>query len=393
MRLHTLSWGIALALLSQGAQASGFRLPEMSVAGMGQANAMVADDEPVSAYGYNIAGMGFHPGTRASLEMVGIKPSFKVRNANGSFDSENGSEYLPALYVTHRLKSQPLAFGLGVNTPYGLKTDWPAGTFTAPGALQSFVPTLSEIRMVNVNPSVAYLLRPNLSVAVGLNYYNVFSAKLDSVGGELNGSGSGFGASLGVLYTTERFNLGLQYRSRVKVDLDGDSSSGPAITQVTFPDTLQAGILYRFTPKWSTEFDVDWTGWSSFDRLDISTSNGTLSSSNQWKSAMAYRLGTTYRVNDALRLRAGYAFDQTGQQDAHFSPRIPDADRHLIGLGAGLQAGAWTWDLGANYVYAASRTIDNSTPPSGPDLNGTSVYNGTYESSALLYGVSLSRSF
>lgn len=389
-----LLFASSLTLFAGSAAASGFRIPEVSVAGMGQANAVVADDQAVGNFGYNNAGMAFHPGLRASVEAIAVSPSISVNNAAGSFDSEQATEYLPALYATYRLQDRPLAIGLGINAPFGLSTEWPQGAFPAagPGA-----PTLSEIKMVNVNPAVAYLIRPNLSLSLGLNYYNVLSAKLNAVGADVEGSGSGFGGTLALLYTTERMNIGLQYRSRVKTDLNGDftpsgGTAQAASTQITFPDVVQAGVMYRLTPQLSAEFDLDWTRWSSFDELNIGTPSGNFRNNQQWKDVLAYRLGTAYQLSDALVLRAGYSYDPSGQPDEFFSPRIPDTDRHLLALGAGLKSGAWDLNVGANYVLGQERSIDNP-PPTSTDLNGTSVFNGTYKSSALLYGLSVSRSF
>lgn len=385
-----------LAAWASQANASGFRVSELSVAGMGQANAVVADDQAVGNYGYNNAGMAFHPGLRLGVDAMVASPGISVSNGGNKFDSKKSKEYLPALYATYRLQDHPLAFGLGINTPFGLSTNWPQGAFPAAGAA---APTLTQIKMVNVNPALAYLIRPNLSLSLGLNYYNVFSTKLNSIGADIKGSGSGFGGSLGLLYTSERMNLGFQYRSRVKVDLNGDltptgSTSQPASTQITFPDMAQAGVMYRFTPQWSGEFDLDWTRWTTFDQLNIVSQGSTVATdTNQWRDTLSYRLGTAYRLNDALVLRAGYAYDPSAQPDQHFSPRIPDTTRHLLALGAGLKSGAWDLDLGVNYALGQSRKINNPAPTSSTDLNGSSVYNGDYKSSALLYGVSLSRSF
>ena len=390
-----LLFASSLAVLAGPAAASGFRIPEMSVAGLGQANAVVADDEAVGNFGYNNAGMAFHPGLRASAEALALSPSNSVTNPAGSFDSVQSIDYVPALYATYRLQDRPLAIGLGINAPFGLSTEWPQGAFPEAG---NAAPTLSEIRMVNVNPAVAYLVRPNLSLSLGLNYYNVLSAKLNAVGADVDGSGSGFGGTLALLYTTERMNVGLQYRSRVKTDLDGDytpsgGTAQAASTQITFPDVVQAGVMYRISPQWSAEFDLDWTRWSSFDQLRIEGDGGTLASeTSNWKDSLAYRLGTSYRLNDALIMRAGYSYDPSAQPDEYFSPRIPDAGRHLLALGAGLNSGAWGLNLGLSYALGQERSIENP-PPTSTDLNGTSVFNGTYKNSALLYGVSLSRRF
>lgn len=374
--------------------ASGFRIPEVSVAGMGQSNAMVADDEAVSSYGYNMAGMAFHAGTRASVDGIWIRPEFDVKPASSGqqVSSDNGTELVPTLYATHRLRDRPLAFGIGVNVPFGLKTDWPAGTFTVPAAGTD--PTLSELQMVQVNPAVAFLARPNLSVALGVNYYSVRSANLDVSAGALEGSGDGLGASLALLYSSEAYNIGVHYRSPVKVDVEGRSSLlGDVRTEIEFPSIFQAGVMWRVGPDWSLELDLDRTGWSSFDRLDISDGSTTVSNVYDWQDTLALRLGTTYRFNEALHLRAGYSYENSAQPDEKFSPRLPDANRHVLGFGAKYQRAAWVWDVGLNYVMLGNKTVSSTTSPTSGDYNGTTVYNGDYDAKALLYGLSLSRDF
>ena len=81
------------------------------------------------------------------------------------------------------------------------------------------------------------------------------------------------------------------------------------------------------------------------------------------------------------------------RQSAHAARlRTIGNHRDVLGLGAKYQRAAWIWDVGLNYVITAGKTVAN-TALSTTDYNGTVVYNGDYEASALLYGLSLSRDF
>jgi len=63
--------------------AAGFSLPEVSTAGIGLANALVANPEETGAFAYNPAAMGFHDTSSVVLGALLINPNFSVRTASG----------------------------------------------------------------------------------------------------------------------------------------------------------------------------------------------------------------------------------------------------------------------------------------------------------------------
>jgi long-chain fatty acid transport protein len=89
----------------------------------------------------------------------------------------------------------------------------------------------------------------------------------------------------------------------------------------------------------------------------------------------------------------GYSYDNTPQPDQYFSARVPDADRQLFSIGASHEINNWKIEYAYMYVDVDKRTVNSSTPFNPADPNGTTAYNGTYESKVNLIGLSASVKF
>ena len=350
-RLVLVTLGLLVAAQSH---AAGFAAPT-SVVGLSEAGATVADGGPVSSFADNPADMVFFPGTRVGLDILATRPAYKVDNGSSSIDASSNLQILPDLFVTHRFNDLPLAVGLGITSPYSINATWPAGTFPGQSSLKN------DLRIIDVNPGVAYLLLPNLSVGVGLDYYQALSATF----GPNSGTGGGVGGNVGLFYTTERFNAGLSYRSAASVSSGGGS--------IDLSSRVQAGVRYRFTPRFASELDVDWNDWSNA-RLPGYGSLG-------WKSALAYRLGLSYHLNQNLELRGGLAHEGSPGNSSSFDAAVPGTSSNLASFGLGIGLGAWHYDIGASYALSG---------------NTTSYYPGfagTYKASIFNFGAAISRDF
>ena len=69
-RLTLIATALSTFAASPLAQASGFRIPEASVAGLGATNALVADAKDPGALAYNPAAMSFHKGMQIVTGVV-----------------------------------------------------------------------------------------------------------------------------------------------------------------------------------------------------------------------------------------------------------------------------------------------------------------------------------
>lgn len=411
--------------LTGAAMASGFSLPEISAAGVGTANALVANPDEPGAYPYNPAAMGLHDRSTVALGALFIGPSFTVRNAAGRSDSQGADWYASPLFQAAFKLADRWRLGLGVNAPFGLETRWTDGTF--PALSQSVTiptpagplriptgnhPTTSKLEVVDFVPSAAFRMNDDLSLGLGLDVYWARSAELSSNLGQLGGDGSGLGFNLGALYRAGPLSLGISYRSGATLDIEGDYApqSPPLVAagrlapgqgasvDLDLPWRLQLGARYALSPALAVELDWTRTGWSAFDRLEVvGSSSGTpiFTDVNDWEEANAYRLGLTYQVLPATQLRLGVSYDESGQGDHHFSARVPDSDRQLFGVGIAQSLGqGLSLEAGYMYVHMDERSIRNATPyRPGGDVNGSPALNGDYEMDAHVIAIEVLKAF
>lgn len=394
---------LSLGLIATGglAHASGFRIPEVSTAGLGTSNALVANPKEIGALPYNPAAMAFHEGTNLSAGLLIVEPNTTYTNPNNGVTNESDpskSFYVPNAYMMGHI-SPDLAWGVGLTAPFGLQTKWAPGTFTF-GPLAPFQPTFSKIEMLNLNPNVAYKIGNNLSVSAGVDYYLINDLNLNTVVADIHGDGDGWGYNVSALYSTGPWSLGASYRSAVTADVEGSVDIGgvatPASTTVDFPSILQVGLRYQASEALALEFDIDRTGWSTFDRITINRTGTTpIISNNNWDDANAYRLGATYDLRPNTQLRFGYTFDETPQPDSSFSPRVPDNDRHLLSIGVAQKMNGWTIEAGYMYAKVDDRTVNSSVNYTSPtqDPNGTRAFNGDYETDIHLIALGVSTKF
>jgi long-chain fatty acid transport protein len=387
------------------ANAAGFRLPEVSVLGTGTSNALVANTDELGALPYNPANMAFHDknGLVAGVTYIGydLKVDTTVQGGQPTDSIGDDSFWVPNIYAMAPGYGN-VSFGIGINAPFGLETSWPAGTFpTFAGPAAALEPELSRINMININPNFAYKIDDTTSLAVGLDIYDLRDLRFNTQALKVSGTGTGLGWNIGFTKKFANVNLGLSYRSRVDTDISGvvDGSALPgggtsaAETATTFPDILQFGAYWQATDKFGVELDAEYTGWSSFDNIEITWAGPTITSTNNWQDTWALRLGGIYAFTPKTKLLLGYSFDETAQTQEYFSARVPDNERQLFSIGVTHEVAGWNLEAAYMYVDIDDRTYTADKTFTGGEANGTDAYNGTYESSVNLLSVGLSTKF
>jgi long-chain fatty acid transport protein len=414
-----------LAASAPPAGAAGFALFEQGARGMGFAGAFTAQASDPSAIFHNAAGIAFLKGKQIYLGGTAIAPSFSFTGAEpfpGSTVSEKsdvGISVPPAAYYSQGFTDR-LAFGVGVNVPFGLKTRW-ANPDLYTGR---FVSTSAELKGYSINPTVGYKLADRLAVGAGVDLrlstvilerrvgvVNPFTQKVvDAADVRLESdTGFGLGFNVGLLAKpSESFSIGLAYRHKVKVDYGGNASfnqrstgnaqldalvsavlpSGqvPLSTSVEFPGFASLGLAYH-AGDWIVEGDVNWYRWSSFDRVNLvfegsEQLNQVLT--ENYENSLQYRLGIERTLTDAWAVRGGYFFDESPSPAASVSPILPDASRHGIALGGTWKSGQLRVDAATWLLFSPERSTE------GVNRDG---YNGTYKSHAFTLGLFLGYAF
>jgi len=392
------------------AMASGYQLSDQSVRAMGMADAFTAVADDASAVWYNPAGLAFQQAPQISLGMVNvyIPPIDFTSNASNPFmppattaRSKRQNAVLPQLYMTYASPTSDISFGLGINSPFGLKTDW-TGTALANAS------TFSRIQMVNINPTLAYKITDHLAIGIGLDYAYVNNIDLNNSILTQNGHGDGWGGNIGILYQHPLFSLAITYRTQIAVNVNGTASSAlggaaSASTSFKLPDMVNIGIAFHPSASLSISIDADWTNWGKYDQTVLRFSSPitiptglpippfigvrSIVIQKQWHATISPKIGLSWRMNDAIVFRAGYSFDPSPVNDRYASPGLPINDQHNFAVGFSMQlTPKFSYDLA--YMYALQPTL-HQTVPSGADALG----NGSYKGSAHLFGIAGNYSF
>jgi long-chain fatty acid transport protein len=415
------------------AWAAGFALIEQSASGQGNAFAgAAATAEDASTIFYNPAGMSKLEGTQITVGAHLIDLSAKFSNSGstkpaaivtnplgGDGGDAGGAAVVPNVYFAMPI-GDSLHFGIGVNAPFGLKTDYDD---TWAGRFQGIK---SELKAINVNPALSFKVSEAFSVGVGANYQRLDVELTNAVvlgantegRAKLEADDDAWGWNAGVLFQpTPATKIGASYRSKLEYSLDGTTTvtgpTGVAIpaaggatnADVTLPDSFSLSLAQKLNDQWELLADATYTRWSEINRINIvNSTNGTLRDSlvldfdNTWR----YSIGANYKLNDSWTLKGGVAYDQSPVKGASTrSVRLPDNDRTWLSVGASMkikQSGKL--DFGYSHLFIKDADINFTRSQQAPGFTtptpapGTaSTVAGSYTGSVDIFSVQYTMSF
>jgi long-chain fatty acid transport protein len=432
----------ALPMLAHG---SGFALIEMNARGQGNAYAGAAAHTPDASTVY------FNPAGMMLLDQDQVAGALHLISPEADFDNDGSSEadfpggggpllgpdddggkdaVVPNFYWVAAINDST-KFGLGVNAPFGLETeyddDW-VGRYNA---------VHSDLRTVNVNPSLAFRVNEKFSIGGGLNimYGDVDLSSMIDFGslctanagtatcgffGSLPQQADGkakftadneddisTGWNLGLMYqVSPQTTIGLAYRSEIEMKVKGDVDftvpaqlmapspvdltmggmffqDGNIEAKVNLPASFSFSLAHK-VDKFTWLADVTWTGWSSFDELRIKYKDSPQPDSvttEDWNDTMRYSIGVDYQYSDKWTWRTGVAFDQSPVPNSeHRTARLPGNDRTWVSLGTSyMHSSTLSMDFGYSHLFIKDAKIDNEQESSVPTLNST--LKGEYQGS------------
>jgi long-chain fatty acid transport protein len=402
--LLAVSIGATLAFSSFNAQAGGFALAEQSIATMGNANAgasaMTMND--ASTVFYNPAGLSriTQPQVAQGLHVISLKADFVNGSSQGAFGqtastSEPGSigtpTPVPAFFAAMPLTSN-IGIGIGVSAPFGLKTEYNEGWI---GRYQALI---SEVKSINVNPSISFKVNDQLSLGAGFNFMR-FQAKLTNnvnytavaIGGlraqnvpaaqiaaltpalvgregavKIQGSDTNYGFNVGALWSINPdTRVGLAYRSSIKFDLAGDvqftrpatdklpasiagtigliqnagTPDGAVTVAIKTPATTSIAAVTKISPSTEVMAEISRTEWSSVPGLNIKRTTGTTLTSvvYDWKDTTRLSAGVSHAYSSGITARMGIAYDPSVMRDDRRTARLPDNNRVWLSAGGSYQ--------------------------------------------------------
>jgi long-chain fatty acid transport protein len=417
-RLGAAAATVALLGLAGGdAGASGYAIREQSAVGQGTsfAGATARADDPSFMF-FNPAALGYLAGYQAALVGSYIRPESNVDSGTatraailgnspitGTLGGDAGlNAFVPAVYTSAQLAPE-WTIGLSVTSPFGLVTKYDTDFIGRYHALTS------TLRTFNVAPTISYRPVPWFSIGASLQVQHAYARISSAVDFGAAGALAGLGP-LGILPGTrdgratvrgddiavgwtvgavwepqDGTRVGLSFRSALFHKLDGDGyfqgAPGPLANSVNFrntdvkaklttPEMLSLGVAQRIGARWTALADLSWTNWSRFRelRVDYASGRAPFVSEQNWRDTWSLALGAEYQATEALRLRAGVAYDQSPARDAYRTPRIPDSDRYWLSIGASYRV-LQNVELTAAYTHIFADDAKVRLRDQGPGTN------------------------
>ncbi|HEY9381059.1 MAG TPA: outer membrane protein transport protein [Burkholderiales bacterium] len=392
----------ATATWAGSAHAAGFALMEQNASGLGNAYAgQAAAAEDASTIFFNPAGMTYLPGRQVVVGGNFIRPKTEFNDSGstvpagfppgGDGGDAGDLSFVPHGYLSWEVVPSTVWLGVGVGVPFGLKTDYDDNW------VGRFHGTHSEVKTININPSIAWKANEMVSFGFGINLQK-FDAELAngvaahpafSTEATVEGDDWGWGWNAGIMLNFRpTTRVGISYRSTIKYDLDGDVDfdnvpppaaallfNGGIKADVKVPDTLSVGLAHQLTPQLQLLADYTWTGWDTIQDITIKRDTGAtldrleLDMHNTWRAGV----GMNYQLNDAWKLRAGVAYDRSAIRHSR-TPRLPDEDRLWFAVGAQWAVSKEAAiDIGYAYLTTrgdASINLTKATPAGNANLRG-----------------------
>ena len=369
---------IAVATAFSGsAFAAGFALQNQNGSGNGNAFAgAAAAAEDAGTIFFNPAGMAVLPqGRNVAVAGTYLDRSVKFTDAGTSpptlstTTSTNGGDaggasLIPAFYYAHSISSD-LVVGLGVSPTFGNKTEYTTDFY---GRFSGY---FADLKVVNLNPSVAYKVSDTISLGFGLNRGDTEVEFRQRVPGAAFGIGGGaeadvaltgdddaWGWNIGAMFDlSSSTRLGLSYRSTITYDIEGQLvvknaatnavvATRPVTAELETPDSASLALRQQLDDRWELLGDLTWTGWSSVQTLRAVSSTGTCpgalaatqpncaSLAFNFKDTMRIGVGANYQYSPQWKLRFGVAWDESPvRTDADRTMTLPDSDRTWLSFG------------------------------------------------------------
>lgn len=347
----------------------GSRIPNQDAAAIGRGNAFVATADNPSAIYYNPAGITQQEGHNllfGSLFYLNIYADY--RSPDGE-ELENDTKILPVpeLHYVFAPKEIPVAFGLGIYSPFGLGMEWPDDAPFRSGGLKA------ELMYATINPVVAFKPLPTLSLAIGptFNYSDAELVQGQPLPGyrlKFHGDDWAYGFNAGVMWQPHRkWSFGAKYFAATEMNYEGKASFSPSApflppatdttTHLQFPQIVSGGVSFRPTTNWNFEVAIDWSDWNQVDSAKI---DGVGQLPLHWESSFFYHFGVTRYVGKGFYLSAGYFFSEASTPEKQYTPLVPDTDLHVGSLGVIYKTGKWSCALAGQLIGGDWREIDNA---------------------------------
>ena len=453
MNIKKISLFFLANLVGLSMMAEGYQLNTQSARQIGMGHLGTALRLGSESMVFNPAGLSFMTGkTDISLGMTGIKSKVKFTSGDYTATTDNPMGTPLFGYAGFRITDRFFA-GISISNPAGNSLVWPdnwRGThFVQDISLKAFSiqPTISfkisdqwsigaglmanfgsfELNkgLLPIGGLAPYLASPQFPQPY--KYIISGTIGISPLNANLQGDSKiTYGFNVGIMFTpNDQWSFGLSYRSKVMMTLEEGEASVSAGTEslqtlftalstvgsplfnpsiagamslngmgfaaeLPIPSNLHLGAAYKPNDKWLVSAELQYVGWSAYDKLVIEFENPALNSTQEknFSNSMIYRIGGEYYASEKFTLRAGFIYDSTPVDKMLYSPETPGANKPSFTAGLTFTPSQkFALDLGLQYLNG--QKTSGSMPQTAP----LPAFTGEYKSTALLPSLGLRFNF
>ena len=169
-------------------------------------------------------------------------------------------------------------------------------------------------------------------------------------------------------------------------------ANGGVKAEIELPDIANLSVFHRLNERWDLMADLQFTRWSTFKELRFVRTTGELLSltPENFEDAWRFSVGATYHYNVAWSFRGGLAYDQSPVRNEFRTPRLPDADRYWIAVGAQYRFNR-NLALDGGFVYLPVNSPDINQNEGSTAANG--LIKGRYDVNVTIFSLQLTYTF
>ncbi len=371
---------------------------------------------------YDASSLFYNPGGAAFVnEKWSFSGGMSFIFARGTFQADDinyqatlKNEINTPFYFYAAFKpTKNLSIGIAVNTPYGNRLGWQddAGDEWKGRYLIQDI----AFKAITYQPTISYKFKNIIGIGVGFVYAtgDVDMNKSIPVQGangdgtvNINGKTSNYGFNAGIMIHPDKgWSIGIDYRSKIEMKVEGAdatfsvppslSTSFPANNKVDvtlpLPANLDLGASYEFGKdnQWMIGVNLCYVFWNTYDSLvfdfqEQTPAVGRSASPTLYTSQMIVRLGSQYKLNKMITLRAGGYYDPSPVKSNYLNPQTPSLTQW--GLTCGVSVYPFKgFSIDAAFLYLMGQERHGTYSPEN--------FSGTYKSAFSIPGIGLSYSF
>jgi len=376
----------------QQALAAGFYITEVGTPGsLGTAGAA----NPTNNFGAdsawtNPAGMtGLDSDTMVGgLQVIVPQNKFDPSRADaGGEDGGNAGNALPipSFFYVNKLNDRA-RFGFSIVAPQG------GGFNYGDDFVGRYAASKSILGVIGISPSLAYKVNDRLSIGGGvtalytnyelniaINSAAIIPGSSDAKVRVENMTDWAYQPFVGLTYqVTDRAMLGVVYRAKSDVDLEGDVNvrnwslpvPKPGFNDAELswdnPQWLDVGLKYALTDKDLLFLNGGWQDWSEFSKNGVSITGGATSINTdidrQWDDTWYARIGYAHELAPESFLSLGVSYDSSPVKNQHRTFDLPVDDYYKLSAGYGQKfKNNLDYALGATLMLVGDAKINQTS--------------------------------